>query len=280
MKKLFLTLIAAASICGANAKGVHQTDTIVIPTDLLESPMKVCVTLPKQVLDNPESGKRYPVLYLLNGYTGNYSNYVKLGGNIDSLATVNEMIVVCPDGRDSWYWDSPLNPKMQMESFFIKDLVPAIDARFPTKADASQRAISGLSMGGQGAMFLAIRHPDVFSAAGSMSGGLDIRPFPNNWKMKESIGTIEQNRDEWEWRTIYNLVDSLQPGTLDIIFDCGTEDFFHTVNANLHQKLVEKKIAHDYISRPGNHSWKYWRNSLPYQMMFFRQKFASRNNGQ
>jgi len=278
MKKLILTLIAAMTIGGIYAQK-SQTDTIVIPTKRLAYPMKVCVTLPKQAVENPDSDKRYPTLYLLHGYSGDYSNWVRMGGNIDSLATVNNMIVVCPDGRDSWYWDSPADPKIKMESFFIEDLIPAIDSKFPTIAERGQRAITGLSMGGQGAMFLAIRHPDVFSAAGSMSGGLDICKFPNRWKIKNLLGDYNQNKAEWEWRSVYNLADSIKPGMLDIIFDCGSEDFFHEVNCNLHEKLLNRKIEHDYISRPGKHNWKYWRNSLPYQMMFFRQKFASRNNG-
>lgn len=279
MKKLFLILFAAVGLLSCAAQK-SQTDTIVVASERLETPMKVCVTVPAQALSEDGQGKRYPVLYLLHGYGGDYSNWVRMGGNIDSLATVNEMIVVCPDGRNSWYWDSRFNQKMQVESFITKELIPAIDASYPTKASADFRAVTGLSMGGQGAMFLAIRHPELFSAAGSMSGGLDIRPFQDRWKMKDAIGSIKENPEEWEWRSIYNLCDSLKPGQLDIIFDCGVDDFFHQVNLNLHNKLVEKKIAHDYISRPGNHNWKYWRNSLPYQMMFFRQKFASRNNGQ
>lgn len=266
-------------ISGIAFAGKNQTDTITIPSDKLAYPMKVVVVVPQEAVDNPDSGKRYPTLYLLHGYSGDYSNWVKLGGNIDSLATVNEMIVVCPDGRDSWYWDSKSDPKMQMESFFVEELIPAIDKQFPTKAERDQRAITGLSMGGQGAMFLAIRHPELFSAAGSLSGGLDIRPFPDSWKMKKAIGSIKDNPQEWESRTIYNLVDSLEPGTLDIIFDCGSEDFFHQVNLNLHEKLLKKGIPHDYISRPGKHNWPYWRNSLPYQMMFFKNKFASRKSG-
>lgn len=279
MKKLLLTLSAVLSLISATAQK-HQTDTIEIASDRLAYPMKVCVTLPAQALQSDSKEKRFPVLYLLHGYSGDYSNWVKMGGNIDSLATVNEMIVVCPDGRDSWYWDSRYDDKMQMESFITKELIPEIDRRFPTRNCAGQRAVTGLSMGGQGAMFLAIRHPELFSAAGSMSGGLDIRPFPNNWKMKKALGPADKNKEVWEQTTIYNLVDSLKPGQLDIIFDCGADDFFHNVNLNLHNKLIEKKIAHDYISRPGKHNWKYWRNSLPYQMMFFRQKFSSRNNGQ
>ena len=272
MKKL-LTLAALFVGLALSAQTKAQTDTILIKAPQLASDMKVCVTLPKQLVDNPESDVRYPVVYLLNGYSGGYADYPTRGGNIDSLATVYETIIVCPDGRDSWYWDSPVDPAMQMESFFVNSLVPSIDALYPTIPTREKRAISGLSMGGQGAMYLAIRHPEIFGAVGSMSGGVDIRKFPNNWKMKNWLGTYEQNAPEWEKRAIVNLVDSLEPGKLAIIFDCGVDDFFAQVNDDLHNRLVEKKIPHDYVSRPGKHNWPYWRNSLRFQMLFFKNFF-------
>ena len=98
------------------------------------------------------------------------------------------MIIVCPDGGfGSWYWDSPVDAGSQYETYVSNELVTWIDSKYKTIKTRKGRAITGLSMGGQGALYLAFRHQDIFGAAGSMSGGVDIRPFPetgiwqNDW---------------------------------------------------------------------------------------------------
>ena len=103
------------------------------------------------------------------------------------------LIFVCPNGENSWYWDSPLNKDSQFETFVSRELVSYVDGHYRTLPSREKRAITGLSMGGHGALWLAIRHQDVFGAAGSTSGGLDIRPFPDKSGQKMpgcAIGTI------------------------------------------------------------------------------------------
>jgi len=182
-------------------------------------------------------------------------------------------VFVLPDGRDSWYWDSPLRPEMQMESFIIKDLVPYIDAKYPTLKSRDKRAISGFSMGGPGALWLATRHPDIFGSVGSMSGGVNIMPFPKNWKMALWLGPQEQNKEVWEAHTVASLVPQMKEAGLNIIFDCGTDDFFAGVNNDLHNALAEAGVPHDYTSRPGAHTHAYWGNSLLYHLLFFNEIF-------
>ena len=102
-------------------------------------------------------------------------------------------------------------------------------------------------MGGHGALWLAIRHQDIFGAAGSTSGGVDIRPFPDNWDMKKQLGEYINNKEIWDNHTVINQINKLQDGKLAIIFDCGFKDFFFEVNNNLHNTLLKQGIAHDYI---------------------------------
>lgn len=233
--------------------------------------MKVTVVTPADYSTGTQS---YPVVYLLNGYGGSYRTWpCEVKANLDSLATVYNMIFVCPSGRDSWYFDSPLKPKMQMESFITRDLVPFIDANYRTIPDPAHRAITGLSMGGHGAMWLAIRHPEIWGNVGSTSGGVNISQFPNNWRIKEMIGSIDQYPQRWHDSSIVNLVSDIKPGTLNIIFDCGTDDFFYQVNCDLHEALLKAGMPHDFISRPGNHSRPYWHNAILYQLQYFNQQF-------
>lgn len=102
-----------------------------------------------------------------------------------------------------------------------------------------------------------------------MSGGLDIRPFPNNWGISQQLGNFDTNQENWEKNTVTNMIQLLKEGDLKLIFDCGVDDFFYTVNKTFHKKLLDKNIPHDYIERPGNHNWDYWQNSIKYQLVFF-----------
>ncbi len=272
MKKFLLTLTTLAAVLSMTAR--NQADTLAIASRSHASPLKVTVVQPEQALKDGNTS-RFPTVYLLNGYSGDYTTWPKLQ-NLDSLATHYGMIFVCPDGRDSWYWDSPLNNKMKMESFIVKTLVPYIDSHYPTIDDPSKRAITGLSMGGHGALYLAIRNSDIFGNAGSTSGGVDITKFPDKWKMDRTLGKYAQNRETWNRHSVTNIARQLKPGQLNIIFDCGESDFFKPVNDNLHRQLLEDGIKHDYISRPGRHSQPYWSNAILYQLMFFDRNFNNR----
>ena len=228
--------------------------------------------------DSYEDGLEFPVVYLLHGYSDNHQRWAT-GGHIGALADKHDVIVVMPDGAySSWYFDSPVDPTFKYETFVSKELVEHVDANFKTRKDRKARAITGLSMGGHGAMYLAIRHQDVFANVGSMSGGVDIRPFPNNWHLSKRLGTIEEHPENWEANTVINLTHLIQPDSLNIIFDCGVDDFFYEVNCNLHKKLLETKIPHDFISRPGKHNWPYWFNSVRYQFLFFSDRFNEAKN--
>ena len=150
-----------------------------------------------------------------------------------------------------------MNADVRYETFISNELVKYVDSHYKTVADRKGRAITGLSMGGHGAMWNGLRHSDVFSAAGSTSGGVDIRPFPKNW----------------EKYTVINLVPTLRKDQIALIFDCGDSDFFLEVNKNYHEALLKQGIDHDFITRPGNHDSQYWNNSIDYQILFFWKHF-------
>ena len=218
--------------------------------------------------------QRFPVLYLLHGWSGDYSNWVLKATGLLHEVDENGFLVVCPDGAyNSWYFDSPLDTTIKYETNVALEIPAYIDEHYRTITDRKARAITGLSMGGHGALYLAIRHENIFSAAGSMSGGVDFRPFPDNWDIKKVLGDYSTHAENWNKNTVINLVDSLHNGDLKIIFDCGVGDFFLQVNRDLHQKLLAEKIEHDYIERSGEHNWDYWSNSVKYQLLFFREYF-------
>ncbi len=170
--------------------------------------------------------------------------------------------------------DSPLNPKLQFETFISKELVEWVDSHYPTIDNPKGRAITGLSMGGHGALYNALRHQDVFGAVGSMSGGVDIRPFPHKWGIATHIGSKAEYPENWEKFSVINQLYWLDPSKpIAMIIDCGSEDFFYDVNRALHEKLLYLKYPHRFISDEGSHNAKYWHKAQYFQVLFFDMFF-------
>lgn len=273
-KILAIALFLFASIF-ASANG-ENIEFVKINSPSMKKDVPVTVVLPDSYAKNPD--KSYRVVYLLHGCGDDYKGWVtRTKPDLQKVATNCDIIFVCPDGAKSWYWDAPKNPESRYETFASKELVEAIDKQYRIVKSPKGRAVSGFSMGGHGSLWLGFRHPDVFGACGSMSGGVDIRPFPENWNMKASLGDYADNREIWDSHTVINIVHKLNPKTMPaIIIDCGTSDFFYEVNEALHRKLLYHRIPHDYITRPGGHSHQYWRNAIDYHLVFFLKFFNSK----
>ena len=266
-----LKLILVFLICSSSFAFASKVDTLVVVSQSMNKSIRNIVITPDSYSTQKDS---FSVLYLLHGATGDYTNWTSKVKSIKGYADEYNIIIVCPDGgRTSWYFDSPIDKQMTYETYISKELVSAIDRKYNTSATKSGRAITGLSMGGHGAFYLAFKHQDVWGAAGSMSGGLDIRPFPNNWDLVKRLGAYSEYKENWEENTVINMVHLLKGNNLKLIFDCGTNDFFYGVNKRLHIKLIERNIPHDYIERPGGHDWDYWSNAIKYQLVFFNDYF-------
>lgn len=265
MKKYFLILfflLAAATVSAA------RIDTVAVFSAKMQRDIPALVVVP-----DAGAGQRMPVLYLLHGYSGSYLTWQRDVTDLRPLADAYGMIIACPDGENSWYWDSPLNASSQFETFVSQEFPDWIDAHYRTIPSREGRAVTGLSMGGHGALWTALRHKDRFGAAGSTSGGVDIRPFPDSWEMKKQLGELKQHPERWDAHTVINQVDALSDGELALVIDCGYQDFFYQVNVNLHEKLMQCGVSHDFLTRPGEHNSTYWSNSLPYQVLFFHRYF-------
>lgn len=264
-------LVFISFLCCSYSVMAAKVDTVQVFSDAMHKTVPCVVVTPAQ-----STGKaRYPVVYLLHGYSGNYRSWVKDFPSIKKDADYYGIIVVCPDGGfSSWYFDSPLDSSYRYETFVTRELISYVDKNYPTIADRQHRGISGLSMGGHGAFYLTLRHKDLFGAVNSMSGGVDIRPFPNNWDIKKRLGEKASYAQNWENNTVVNLLDGLKNKEIKIAFDCGVADFFLEVNRDLNKRLLDLKIDHDYTERPGGHNGAYWSNAIQYHMLYFHRFFT------
>ena len=245
-------------------------DTVITHSAAMNKDIKAVVIRP----DDYSAAKKFPVLYLLHGFSGNYSDWILKVPPVKNLSDRYDFIIVCPDGGfASWYFDSPISREWQFETYISKELISYIDNHYSTIADRSGRAITGLSMGGHGALYLAFKHLDIYGAAGSMSGGVDLRPFPDSFGIEQVLGKYSEFPQRWEQNSVINMVYLLKPNSLAITFDCGSSDFLFEANKALHEKLLERNIPHDFTVRPGSHTWEYWGNSINYQALFFSRFF-------
>jgi S-formylglutathione hydrolase FrmB len=248
-----------------------RVDTVMVKSSSMNKEVKVVYVLPDKALGS--HAKACPVIYLLHGYSGNACSWIELKPELPEIADAKGIIFVCPDAKNSWYWDSPKDPSYRYETFTSTELVKYTDAHYATVPDRKARAITGLSMGGHGALWIAFRHKDTFGAAGSTSGGVDIRPFPMNWEMNKQLGEFAANKGLWDSHTVINQIDKVNHGDFALIIDCGESDFFLEVNKELHKRLLARNIDHDFITRPGVHNGAYWNNSIDYQILFFSKFF-------
>ena len=247
----------------------YESKVVSIPSRAMGKSYKTTVVTPDEYKN---SSKNFPVVYLLHGWSGDNTDWVKQTP-VEELADKYGVILVAPDGDyDKWYIDSKINKNSKFSTFVGKEIVEYIDKNYQTIAKKEGRAVTGLSMGGFGALYLTIKHPDTFGSVGSMSGGVDPKNFKNNWGINKVIDPSKSG-ESWDDYTISTLSSEFLNQNVNIIIDCGINDFFIESNRDLHKKLLGMNIPHDYIERPGGHTWEYWANSINYQMLFFVKHF-------
>lgn len=266
MRWLWSICLLAAMTGAASA---FTTETLTVAATKMKKNVAVTAILPNSYKAGDQT---FPVVYLLHGAGDNNNSWLQRT-SIGDLADIYQFLVVCPDAGTSWYFDSPDDPESQYETFVASDLVHYIDGHYRTRANRGGRATLGNSMGGHGALFLAIRHSDVFGIAVGMSGGYDLRPFTTKWNIAKRIGPFQAHPDRWEQLSVVNVAKSLKNRQIALSFECGAGDFFIENNRALHNVLLEMKIDHDYTERPGVHGWVYWRPNLCYQAQYIYARF-------
>lgn len=266
--RLILILILLFTVLTARA---GKADTIEIYSESMHRYIKAVVITPASYY---LTASRYPVIYLLHGYDGNYSNWIVKVPELKDYADTYQTIIVCPDGAvSSWYFDSPVDSAYRYETHISKEVVNHIDKHYRSIPDKAHRAITGLSMGGHGALFIGLRHSNTFGAAGSLSGALDIQGMKDRYDIIKRIGDTITHAAEWSKRSVLNMISNYQKPRLHLIFDCGIKDGFIEANRRLHQEMLKLNIAHTYTERPGGHGWDYWRSNIAYHFLYFNNYF-------
>ena len=280
----------APAAAGGKAVAASRMDYFTFDSKTLKQPMDAGVYLPAGYDDPANQDERYPVVYFLHGLWLNARNWEERGANrtLDKLIEENQvapMIVVCADGKRDSMWVDWLDGSANWGDYLATELVATIDAKYRTLADRATRAISGESMGGYGALNLAFKHPDVFSAVSTMSAAIypvdpsklppQIQQFAPRWKPVYGWPIDADHWKKWNPLELAETLPAESLGKLAIYFDCGKSDRygFDQTNAQLHEILEKRKVAHEWTLRDGGHGHAYFEEYVGQTFLFHGKLF-------
>lgn len=291
MRKISLSLLGLLILTTLSFAQSKVLESLEMPSKLLKTNIKYSVYLPDGY---DQSEREYPVVYLLNGYTGDERDWIQFGNmqNIMDKGIANSdfpaMIVVMPDGDDRLYVNK-YDGSYPYGDMLIEELIPFVEDKFRIRKERQFRAVSGLSMGGAGCLILAFKHHDLFSAVAAYSAAIrtdeEFMAYQkgDGWDnyFGRAFGTGLEGKDRitdfYRQNNVLDLAkntaaDALK--SLKIYFDCGDDDYLSPGNVHLHLKLKERGIMHEFRINEGAHTWPYWRENLPIGMAFIGRQFS------
>ena len=289
MKKLIISVFSFFLFVSMTAQYGRVIESLSMDSKILGEGVKFSIYLPP---DYFTSERRYPVVYLLHGYTDNESGWIQFG-EANMIAdkgiaegTIPPMIIVMPDAKITWYMND-YSGEYRYEDMFFEEFIPYIDQTYRTRAEKQFRGVAGLSMGGHGSLIYAIKHPDVFAACVAFSAavltdkefvGLETEMYNSLFETIFELNVEGEKRltDHYHQNNTLSLVESTPVESLKEVryyIDCGDDDWLNSGNATLHILLKQKKIPHEYRVRDGDHKWVYWRTGLPEGLKFIGESF-------
>ncbi len=205
-----------------------------------------------------------PVLYLLHGAGGSWTDFSEKGHDlVRRLAAKEQLVIVAPDGdTDGWYVDSPKVEGAKLESYLMKELLPHVEKHLPV---TERRSIGGISMGGNGAIVLALKYPGTFVSVSSMSGAVDLSEAANRPALVERLGPYEENSALWERSSALHLVEARAEVAreLPLLLTVGSQDRWAPASRALKKMLEALGSTAVLKESPGDHGWGHWLSVLP-----------------
>jgi putative tributyrin esterase len=212
----------------------------------------------------PKSGQkeRLPVLYLLHGANSGPVEIMERS-DVVKLSSASHLITVLPDADFSYYTNSKHKRHARWQDAMTEELPRDVKGRFSVLEDREHTGIAGISMGGYGAVKIALKHPELYAFAGSMSGALDITRRPASlrrwgqpWRIWNIFGAQwSARRDE----DVFNLLETNRQMQRTTWFEsCGKDDPLISINERFTRKLRKSGENVQLIVTPGGHDWQSW----------------------
>src|SRR5580700_4131121 len=249
-----------------------------INSAILGRQVAYCAILPPSY--DAQTARRYPVLYFLHGLGENEQILIAAGGLslIEELweqKQIGEFLIVTPAAGSTFYINSR-DGRTRYEDFMVQEFLPFIEKHYRVRAGRASRGISGVSMGGYGALHLAFRHPDLFGSVATHSAAL-IEKLPSDIGDNPGIGRLLErpfgsppDPAFWDRESPITLARTANLSGLAIYFDCGAQDDLglDAGNRALDRVLSTRHIPHEFHLYPGGHNWEYFAAHLPGSLEF------------
>lgn len=285
--KIFSAILFSAIVWSASGQSGKVLESQKFTSKIVSYPVEYSIYLPP---DYETSQRSYPVVYLLHGFSDDETGWIQYGeANLIADQGIKNgdfppCILVMPDAKATWYCNK-YDGSDKWEDMFVTEFIPFVEKSVRARGKKEFRAVIGLSMGGNGALFLAMRHPELFSSCIAFSAAMftdaEIANLDSyNVYFKDLFGAnltgVSRVNDQWKSYSPLHIVDT---GNLDNLksvkyyIDCGDDDFLYKGNSSLHDKMRDKWIPHEFRVRDGAHEWMYWRTGLPEGLKFAAKQF-------
>ena len=278
----FLCLLYLVYVPASRASG--RVECNAIPSKIIARSVTYCIVLPASF--DADKAKHFPILYELHGLGDNEQFFVHSGlwnlvEDLRERGELKDFLIATPAGGASFYINSK-DGKVRYEDFLLREFFPFIEKKYRVSAGRANRAISGVSMGGYGALHLAFRHPELFNSVSAHSAAL-IEKLPAFVSAPQSprarvlggVFGIPPDITFWNANSPLTLAHSSNLAGLKIYFDCGDQDDygFDAGAAALDKILTGRKIAHEFHIFPGRHDPGYFAAHIPASLAFHSRLF-------
>ncbi len=237
------------------------------------------------------SQRSYPVVYLLHGYSDDETAWVQFGA-VNRVADaaiasgeIPPMIIIMPDAKVTWYVNNYTGTD-NYEDMMIEEFIPFVEKQYRIRSERSFRGVSGLSMGGNGSLVYALRHPDVFSVCAPFSAAVytneemayHLAQGNKDWFVS-IYGDLDKKGNlpkHWMDYSVLEMIQRMPANEISQVkfyIDCGDDDFLYKGNAALHVALRDKGVDHQFRIREGAHNWTYWRGNIIHGLKFMGDAF-------
>lgn len=252
--------------------GLARIWSFTLPSVAVGDSTNVLIATPRDF--NPEKDSGYPFILMLHGWSANETQW-KDDANLQALCDTHNILLVLPDGDyNSWWVNSMSQPHRNFDTHLRVEVKNWVIETFNGAPQPTKHGILGLSMGGYGAIYQILTHPQQYAASVSLSGVMDITRHQDQWQLAEVFGDYAKYPDRWIHHNPLDLAErDPSPLTPGILFICGTDDFVYEENHEMVARLSQNDYEVHFYQPSGAHTHTFWQTHIDTAVEFIVDHF-------
>ncbi len=271
-RKLYTPLLFLLLILCSFSPALGKIFHLKAPSVALSDSNRVIVAIPGRF--DPFLKGGYPFIVMLHGWSGDETQWED-DADLQTLCDTYNVLLILPDGGyDGWWVDSELKPGRNYDSHINQEIKIWVVTNFNGSMDPLQHGVMGLSMGGFGAISQALKYPDNYAAAASLSGVMDITRHTENWHLTNALGLYAEDPDRWERNNPLHIARKKAPEySPNILLICGRDDFTFAENQEMVKRLENMGYPYIFREESGTHSHTFWKIHVESALEFIVSNF-------